>query len=669
MLIRRLFCAAGASAALLAPWAALSQTPAPATAPAAPVPVEAFFQNAAFSGGTLSPNGRYLAIKVAPRGARTQLVVMDVEKLTAKALVSPTDVDIATVTWVNDDRLVFSVHDSETATGDTVVQRGLYAVSRDGSDYRQLVERSQPWLRERGDSKGLNFTTRLLAPTRERKSDDVFVVQWDYNSRYEYDTANVLRLNTVTGRASAFNRPGKTVRWVIDATDTPRVAVTVENGREAVWRLGEGGKWEQLADHPQFSGEGFTPVAMTRDGSLYVTSAPRGQDKQGLYRFDTSKKAIDPEPVFTMKDFDFNGRFVMGLDGPAGIRYTSDAAGTVWFDAKWKEVQAKVDSLLPNTVNQIEVPLRGEVPIVMVYASSDTDPGTYLLFNTQTSRFTVLGGAMRDIDARRMAQRDLVRYKARDGLEIPAWITIPKGGKGKKLPMVVLVHGGPWVRGGTWKWDADSQFLASRGYVVLEPEFRGSEGYGWRHFRAGFKQWGLAMQDDVADGARWAIAQGIADPQRICIAGASYGGYATLMGLANDPDLYKCGVEWVGVSDIELMYSVTWSDFSQAWKEYGMPKLVGDREKDAEQLKKTSPLLQAARIKQPLLMAYGGADSRVPIVHGVKMRDALKAGGNANVEWVEYTEEGHGWSLVKNRVDFWTRVEKFLDKNIGAGAH
>lgn len=221
-----------------------------------------------------------------------------------------------------------------------------------------------------------------------------------------------------------------------------------------------------------------------------------------------------------------------------------------------------------------------------------------------------------------------MRYKARDGMEIPALLTLPANGA-QNAPLVVLVHGGPFVRGTHWGWNPDSQFLASRGYAVLEPEFRGSKGYGDKHYRAGWKQWGLAMQNDIADGARWAVAQGFADPKRICIAGASYGGYATLMGLVNDPDLYKCGVNWVGVTDINLLYDGHWSstsDTSEDWKLYGMPDRVGDQVKDAAQLKATSP------------------------------------------EWIEYQDEGHGWGLPKNRVDFWGRVEKFLDKHIGKGA-
>jgi dipeptidyl aminopeptidase/acylaminoacyl peptidase len=178
------------------------------------------------------------------------------------------------------------------------------------------------------------------------------------------------------------------------------------------------------------------------------------------------------------------------------------------------------------------------------------------------------------------------------------------------------------------------------------------------------------MQNDVADGTRWAIAQGYADPKRICIAGASYGGYATLMGLVNDPDLYKCGIDWVGVTDINLLYKGSWNDWSDTSdeaKRYGMPVTIGDPVKDAAQFKATSPIEQAARITQPLILAYGGSDHRVPAYHGKQFYDAVTK-TNKNVEWIEYPEEGHGWRLPKNSIDFWGRVEKFLDKNIGPDA-
>ena len=260
-----------------------------------------------------------------------------------------------------------------------------------------------------------------------------------------------------------------------------------------------------------------------------------------------------------------------------------------------------------------------------------------------------------------MATRDFVRFQARDGLEIPLHVTRPAG-KGP-WPTVVLVHGGPNVRGGDWAWDADSQFLASRGYLVLEPEFRGSTGYGSKLFRAGWKQWGLKSQDDINDALAWAVARGEADAGRACIAGASYGGYATLMGLIRDDALWRCGVAWMAVTDIGLMYDLNYSDLPDTWRQYGMPNLIGDRVKDAAQLVATSPLQQAGRLKRPLLLAMGGEDRRVPITHGDRFRAALPA-DYTGLTWLVYPDEGHGFGKPDNAIDFWTKVEAFLAREL-----
>ncbi|MFD2453074.1 alpha/beta hydrolase family protein [Ideonella paludis] len=219
---------------------------------------------------------------------------------------------------------------------------------------------------------------------------------------------------------------------------------------------------------------------------------------------------------------------------------------------------------------------------------------------------------------------------------------------------------------GSWwglGWDPDAQFLASRGYLVIEPEFRGSLGYGSEFVRRSFKQWGLAMQDDVTDATQWAVKEGLADPKRLVIAGASYGGYATMMGLVKEPDLYRAGINWVGVTDIDLIYDIGWSDADEDWLRLGMPRMVGDQKKDRAQLDATSPLKQAHRITKPVLMAYGTDDKRVPLPHGEKMRDALNRLGKAPVEWVTYRDEGHSWMLEATHIDFWKRVEAFLAKH------
>lgn len=276
-----------------------------------------------------------------------------------------------------------------------------------------------------------------------------------------------------------------------------------------------------------------------------------------------------------------------------------------------------------------------------------------------------IGVARPEIDPRRMAAMDLHRMKARDGLEIPVWVTRPRNAPaGKPLPAVVIVHSGPWSRGRYWGWHTDAQFLASRGYVVIEPEFRGSLGYGDTLFKAGWKQWGRAMQDDVADATRWAAAQGWADPGRTCIAGVGYGGYAVLMGLIRDATLYRCGIAQSPITDPRLLFDHVWARAIAAdFRAYSLPLLLGDPEADAAALAGIAPVEQAANIKTPLLLAYGGNDRFIPPVHSVRLRSALRTAGS-EPEWVEYTEEGHGWLKEANRFDFARKIEAFLSKHL-----
>jgi dipeptidyl aminopeptidase/acylaminoacyl peptidase len=264
-----------------------------------------------------------------------------------------------------------------------------------------------------------------------------------------------------------------------------------------------------------------------------------------------------------------------------------------------------------------------------------------------------------------MATVDFHRFAARDGLSIPVFVTWPAGTPaGQKLPAVVLVHGGPGVRGGHWAWDPMTQFLASRGYAVLAPEFRGGTGFGAKHHQAGWKQWGQAMQDDVADTVAWAARQGLIDPARVCIAGASYGGYATLMGLVRHPELYRCGAAWVAATEPSLLFTSSWeSDVSADGRRYFLPVILGDPVADAEMLRRFSPVQQAARIKAPVLMAFGFDDRRVPLEHGTRMRAALRAAGQ-EPEYVVYEGEGHGWLRLENQLDFARRLEGFLGRNL-----
>ncbi|NNG25186.1 S9 family peptidase [Telluria aromaticivorans] len=641
----------------------------------APTPIEAFFSNPLLERALLSPSGRYLAALSGAPGRRDMLVVIDLVENKGKLVAGYKDVDILQFQWVNDKRLLFNVTDKKVGPGGRYLDSGLYAVNRDGEGLRQLANRrGNEFLVEGGsniDRRILPWHTFMLGQRGAQDSDKVYVTSAEFDGNGKVRTTNLLHLDTLTGRFVTVQRPGPIDSWMLDNAGEPRLATNSEGGTTTMYlREGEGGKWRTLAQFATYTGSpgAFSPVGFGSDGTLYVSTG-NGGDTDALHTLDLATGKIRPEPVVVTPGYDFSGGLISQRGKLLGVSVETDAAAHIWFDKDMQAVQQAVDKLLPGTVNLVSPASQPDAPWMLVASYSDVKPIFYNLYNPKTGALNAVGKSREGIDPRRMGRQDPVRYKARDGREIPALLTVPANA-GKNLPLVVLVHGGPYVRGNHWGWSPDTQFLASRGYAVLEPDFRGSTGYGDAHFKAGWKQWGLAMQDDIADATRWAIAQGIADPKRVCIAGASYGGYAALMGLVKDPDLYKCGINWVGVTDIDLLFNGHWSfesDLSEDWKKHGMPVLIGDPAKDAAQFKATSPVEQAARITQPLLMAYGAVDQHVPLYHGNKFRDAVK-NHNKQVEWVVYQDEGHGWSQPETRYDFWKRVEQFLDKNIGAGA-
>jgi len=646
-----------------------------ADAPPSRPKVEDFFSNPEFSGALLSPSGKYLAVKVGAKDQRDRLAVVELGPNTVKVVGNFSDADIGRFQWINDQRLAFSAADRTLAQGDQRYAPGLYAINRDGTDFRQLATRSgKPFVTSGLSSVAtrelLPWHTYMLEQDGPQNSEFMYVLNSSFSGPGQVDRIDLQRINTMTGRVAAtIARPGDSMSWLLDHKGEPRLTMTSKDRTsEIYYRDPANNEWRRLTAFDSYTGGkgAFTPLAFGPDGTLYVI-INRKSNITSVHSYNFATNKISDDPVVTLDGYDFSGHLIMDQHKILGVRFLTDAAGTVWFDAAMKAMQEKIDTMLPNTINLLTPPTRPEAPWVLVKSFSDVWPSRTFLYNRDTQQLSAVGASHPSINPTQMAHKTMVRYKARDGLEIPAWLTVPQGG-GKNLPMVVLVHGGPYVRGGDLAWEPEAQFLASRGYAVLEPEYRGSKGFGARHYLAGWKQWGLKMQDDIADGTRWAIEQGTADPKRICIAGASYGGYATLMGLINDPGLYQCGIDWLGVTDINLLHDGHWayvSDMSDGWRQYGMAALVGDPVKDAEQLKATSPLLQAARIKQPLLLAYGGADMRVPLPHGTKFYKAVKE-TNPNVEWIEYPDEGHGWALPKTRYDFWNRVEKFLDKNIGA---
>ncbi len=665
-------CAAGAAAAQSAFASAPASSPA-AAGPAARLPPEAFFKHPDVLQAQLSPSGRRLAITTARGAQRVGLLVIELEPALKVARVALfNDADIVGVDWVGDDRLLFSVSELELGGGEARYSApGLYGIDADGGNLRQLVQRRPvgvvvPTL----SRQALSYNHVLLKvpePGSGAPPDEVVIGNLVFSNTGELTTVVPRWLNVRNGstRALDVTVPSGAGSWLFDSAGQPRVVVARVGDRLSVlWRGPGDTAWTSLADGTRLRLP-FWPRFVDDNRDLVVSHSRGAQGYSVLSRYDFARRAVASEPWVSSPGFDVRGEVVPGRpgSGPIGVRVETDAETTVWFDAEMKRLQADADARWPDHVNRLRCRRCGAPDMVVLAQSwSDRDPGQLWLYRAASRQWQPVSKVLDGIDPATMARVDFQRIQARDGRDLPVWLTVPPGRQaGQPGPAVVLVHGGPWVRGGHWRWNAMEQFLASRGYLVISPEFRGSSGYGQAHERAGYKQWGQAMQDDVADALLWAQKQGLVD-QRVCIAGASYGGYATLMGLIRHPDLYRCGVAWVAVTDpFLLLEGAFWvrDDTSDIQRQVSLPERVGDAKADAEMLTATSPVAQAARIRAPLLLAFGESDLRVPLAHGTRLRDALRKAGRDPL-WVTYPDEGHGWRSEKNQVDFARRVEKFL---------
>jgi len=664
MNLRCLINAAGLAAAL---WL-------PAATAGTPPPTEVFFKDPDIAEAVLSPSGKRLAITSAKGVQRIGLVVMDLAngKLTRVAQFSEGDVWHAQ--WVNEDRLVFGVVDLSDGSGRPHGAPGLFAVDVDGKNFRQLISRMGKPFITNGDANDrlLNWNHYLLrvpTPRPGERNEDVLIAEF---STDEDRIETPMWLNTRYGRTRGvdFSAPPHAVGWLADSRGDARVAFTRHaNTQAAFWRAPGTKDWKQLYEGDLIR-QPFAVNSVDDAGNLYVTRQEGPQGYQALARYDFKRGEPEAQALVRTPGFDFDGQLITdGSGAPLGVRTTVDGEVTVWFNPAMQALQQQADRLFTGAINKINCSRCGQPDMVaLVRSYNDHDPGRLYLYKAQPAEgekaWTSLGRVREDVKPEQMSPLELHRITARDGRDLPVWVTKKADATGP-LPAVVLVHGGPWVRGASWRWDGEAQFLASRGYAVIEPEFRGSTGYGEAHFSAGFRQWGQAMQDDVADALKWAQKEGIAS-DKACIAGASYGGYSTLMGLVKDPGLYRCGVAWVAVTDLDLFLTGSWwvtDDISTSGRKYTLPEMVGDPIKDAAMLAANSPLKQAARIKAPVLLAFGEDDLRVPLAHGRRMRDALREAGNDPV-WVTYPGEGHGFAVVQNRVDFAERMAAFLARHL-----
>ncbi len=637
-----------------------------ARAQGAPRSVESFFRWPQHSQVALSPSGTLLGV-IVPIHDRRNIAIIDLKDMRGRVLTALKESDVGFFAWVNDRRIVYGLTDLQRPLGE-ITPGGLYAVDIDASAPREL----SPPIGLRETEAFVRFRrARLGGLFRPAQGDNILVLANDRN----LDHPDVYRMDTRTGRKTLLTTrtPGRAVGWLADRAGVVRIAITDEDDLKFAihYRENDAAAWRKLVQYHPFlePDRGFTPLAFDYDGTLLV--AALAGDKSALYRYDLKENRLG-ERLVLHKDFDIDGNLSDPIGrGPGpifdhvkrklvGLQIEAERPEFVWFDQDWANWHALAGRALPDAVN---VPSRtSDNTKLLIRSFSDRDPGSWYFLDPEKRRLEQLVSAMPWIKPSEMRPREFVRFRARDGLSLPAYLTLP-GGEAKGLPLVVLVHGGPYVRGETWRFDPEAQFLASRGYAVLQVDFRGSLGYGWKHYQAGWKQWGLSMQDDLNDAALQLAEKGTVDRTRMAIMGASYGGYAAMMGLARDPELWRCGINYVGVTDLTLLTTATWSDTNQLFKDAASwyEIHVGDAGRDRERFERTSPLRLVNRIKRPVLMAYGGLDRRVPIEHGARMKRALDANQIPN-EFVVYDQEGHGFRLEKNRFDFYRRVEAFLAK-------
>jgi dipeptidyl aminopeptidase/acylaminoacyl peptidase len=647
--------------------AVLSAAALPAAAQSKPseIPVETFFKRADLSNMVLSPDGKHVAALKNFKG-RENIVVVSLADRKPFVITSFENFDVVDFRWINNKRVFFRVAEIRDVLGNIRYQ-GTYAIDIDGQNLRNLSDAGRAI--KQGTMR-VNNVLPLARPLGEPDSDDMYIGMYT-----RYDGMDVYRMDTRTGRTKeslTLDAPAYTNGFVLDWKRVPRIAFTTDDraGKNAVWyRETKESPWVELMSWGMGSAvEQIRPIAFNADNKTLFIASNIGRDKAAIYTYDPATKKIG-DLVFEHPNIDIWGglRFDPNTQKLIGIGFNYDKPEIIWIDPEYKKVQAQVDAALPKTINALN---RGQDDPnrFVIFSWSDTDPGKfYLLTRTPKTSMEELLPARPDLKPELMAPRKFIKYKARDGLEIAAWLTLPKG-EGKNLPLVVNIHGGPWARVyGGYDWGRpEAEFLASRGYAVLEPEPRGSTGFGRKAMQASYKMWGQSMQDDITDGALHLVKEGIVDKGRMCLYGASYGGYATLQGLVREPDLFRCGISFVAVTDLVEFLTSNESDTNMMTRvdlqsEVMWPQ-VGDPSKDRAMLVANSPAMNARKIKAPVLLAMGQIDIRVPLEHGRRMRSAMEEAGVKH-EYLVYAGEGHGWNKDENVYDWYKRVEAFLKKH------
>jgi len=610
---------------------------------------ELFFGNPEISGAQISPDGRYISFLKPYKDARNVWVKGVNDPWTAaKLITNDTKRPVTQYFWSRDGKYILYVQDQG---GDE--NFNVYAV-----DPSAAVASGQevPPARNLTEAKGV----RAIIYAVPKTDPDVMYVGINDRDKAWHD---LYKLNIATGEKTLLKQNTERVAgWIFDNAGNLKLATrTTDKGDTEILRVDPNG-FTQVYSCNVF--ETCNPLQFdASNDKVYMATNKGTPDLTRLVLFDPNTKSEQLVESDPLNRVDFGAATFSELTNKlVATSYIDDRTRVYFKDPQWEKDYQFLKSKLPGKEINIPSTTRDE-NLWMIVASSDREPGERYLFDRTTRKLTFLYRIFDKLPRESLAPVKSISYKSSDGLVIPAYLTLPVGVPAKNLPLVAWIHGGPWGRD-VWGYNPYAQFFANRGYAVLQPNFRASTGYGKKFLNAGNNEWGQKMQDDITEGVRYLIAQGIVDPKRVGIAGGSYGGYATLAGLAFTPDLYAAGVSYVGPSNlITLLNSIPpyWESIRTVFNErMGNP----NTEAGKAQLVRQSPLNSASRIKAPLLVVQGANDPRVNKAESEQIVTALRDRGSP-VEYLLAPDEGHGFARPINNLAMFAAAEKFLAKYLG----
>lgn len=470
---------------------------------------------------------------------------------------------------------------------------------------------------------------------------------------------DVYKFNVKTGETTLVAKnPGNIVDWIADRNGKIRIAVASDGVEGAVlYRETENDEFKPFIEMK--AGDTVSPLAFSKDNQYIYATSNKGRDKVEVVKYDLEGKET---VIMSNPEVDVTGvMYSAQQDKVLYGTYVTDKVHYQFFDKNFEQLFRKIQNKLGVTESELGInDYNKDMTKFIVSISSDTLYGKYYYYDSTTDELTELVTLSPWLKSEQLAEMQPISYKSRDGLTIHGYLTLPKNKKAENLPLIVNPHGGPWYRD-YWGFNPEVQLLANRGYAVLQVNFRSSAGYGKEFLKAGNKQWGLKIQDDITDGVQWAIDQGIADPERIGIYGASFGGYATLAGITFTPDLYAAAVDYVGVSNI-FTFLETVPPYWETMRSL-LYERVGHPEKDKDLLTAVSPVFHVDKIKTPLFVAQGANDPRVNQAESDQIVEALRARG-VEVEYMLKENEGHGFVNEENSIEFYNAMIKFFDKHL-----